>query len=170
MRDGVPPRRRAPIGAQVLAAPAPQLHLEPVPDGLPLQGPAGGRALPGQGLEDLLPGHAEEEGLVGGGEVASVAAPEADEVGPALDGLDGPAGAGGGAVAALAGGLAVVVGDEVLVEVAPELDGPGLREEIHRSSRALNFPALSLLSWVSLFNDHERAVGVDYAVEFRTGV
>ena len=123
MSERVPPRRRPTIGAQVCAAPRSQLDLEPVAYGLPLELPVD--ELVYLRLDDFIAGHAKKEREVGGGEVEPVAALEADDVGFVLDELDRPPGLSGVAVAALADGLFVVVGDEVLVEVAPQLHRPG---------------------------------------------
>ncbi|KAM1658499.1 hypothetical protein ACFXTN_042648 [Malus domestica] len=66
-----------------------------------------------------------------GGEVEPVAALEVDDVGLVLDELDRLSGLSGGAVAALANRLFVVVGDVVLVEVAPQLHRPsGVKEAV----------------------------------------
>lgn len=129
MSDGVPPWRRPTVGAQVLAAPRPKLELKAVAYGFPLELEV--HALVGFRLEHFSACHAKEEGVVGGGEVEAVTALEADDVGFVVDEFDCPAGFSGGAVSALAHGLLVVVGDEVLVEVAAELDGLGGVEELH---------------------------------------
>lgn len=59
-------------------------------------------------MEDFAAGHAEEVGLIGGGQVLAVAAFETDYV--AVDVLDGPFGGFGGAVAVLGDGFFVFLG------------------------------------------------------------
>lgn len=85
----VPPRRQAPIGSEEVAVPGPEPDLGAFSDGLPLHR---GVEPPGQSLEHFPAGHAEQVGLVGGGEVLGEAALEADDgIGFGYE-LDGPSG------------------------------------------------------------------------------
>jgi hypothetical protein len=81
VRDRVPPRREAAVGAEVVAVPRLELRLEAVLDGLPLQRRVGGAAAGRRRLQHLAARHPEQEGLVGGGEVAAVSAAEAHDAG-----------------------------------------------------------------------------------------
>lgn len=116
-------------------------YLEPVPDGFPLDGRVRARARTRHGQDHFLASHAEEERGIGGGEIVAVAAPESDSPpAPSRDWLDRPPRVYRAArLAALPDCFRVfLVGDEVLVEVAAELDRVGLGEELHghKCSRA----------------------------------
>lgn len=128
--DGVPPRRRTAIGAEECASLGFELQVDAVLYGLPLNGRVHFGC--GNRLDNLFAGPAEEEGFVGGGQVAAVAALETDNVGLVRDELYHPPCFPGGADAALPDRFFVVVGDKVLVEVASEPDGFGFVEELHR--------------------------------------
>lgn len=131
MRDGVSPGRHAPIGAEEVAVASLEPDAASVLDGLPLDG--GVQPLR-EGLEDLVARHAQEEVDVGGCEVLSVTAFQANYVVVFRDVFDEPACALGGAVAALGDGLLVVLRQQVLVVVAAEADRLGAVEEVHAIS------------------------------------
>lgn len=140
MRDivgnGVPPRREAAIGAEEVAVAGLELDVGAIPDGLPLKG---GVEAAGEGLDDFPAGHAEEEGLVGGGEILAVAALEADDGVGSGDELDRPFGVLGGSVPVLGHRLLVLLRQEVLVVVAPETHGLSVVEEVHPASEVVLF-------------------------------
>jgi len=127
--DGVPPGREPPVGAEEVAVPRLEARLEAVPHGLPLHRRVRAR---GRRLQHLPPRHAEQERLVGGGEVAAVAAPEADDAGDARHGLDAPPRVGGRAVAVLRDVHLVLVRVQELDVVALEPHHLGPREQLHR--------------------------------------
>ena len=124
----VPPRRQSPISPQEVAVAGLELDMVPVSDGLPLErgvDPLGPR------LGHLATGHAEQEGMVGGGEVLVVAALEADDgVGVGHE-LHGPARVLGGSVPVLSHRLLVLVGQQVLIVVATQAHRLGVAEEFH---------------------------------------
>lgn len=132
MSDGVPPRRKAAIRSEKVAVAGLQLDTTTVPDGFPFHG--GVKRGGGKCLEHLAAGHAEEEGVVGGGEVFAVAAFEADDVAVFRDVLDEPAGGLGGAVSVLCDGFFIFLGEEVFVVVAAEAHRLGEVEEVHACS------------------------------------
>lgn len=128
--DGVAPGWDAAVGAEEVAGVAFELDLEPVADGLPLEG----GIVKGTGsgsLNDLLAGGTEEEGLAGSCEEAAVAAPEAEGA-TAIDELDVPAGGVVGAVTALYHALLVLPGHQVLAVVAPQAHGLRPVEQLHQ--------------------------------------
>lgn len=134
MGDGVAPRRNAAVGAEELAVAGPELDPIALTDGFPLDG----RVEPSRkGLGHFPAGHAEEVRLVRGGEVAAVAALEADDGLVALEAaavagvLDSPPGVLGGPISILGHRVLVFVGVEVLVVVALQPDGGGVVEEVH---------------------------------------
>lgn len=131
---GVAPGREAAVGPEEVAVAGAELDVGALPHGLPLEG---GVEAAGEGLDHLAPGHAEEEGLVGGGEVLAVAALEAEDGVGVEDELDGPPGAGGGPVAVLGDGLLVLLRHQVLVVAAPEAHRPGVAEELHARQEAV---------------------------------
>lgn len=151
MGDRVPPRRHSTVGPQEVAVPGLELGLCPFSDGLPFDG---GVRPPRLRLGHFATGHAEQEGLVGGGEVLVVAALEADEVLGVRHKLDGPAGVLGGSVSILGDRLLVFLGHEVLVMVATEAHRLRVVKELHsraelvgiglppRSQRALKIETL----------------------------
>lgn len=108
MSNRVPPWGHNAVASQITAAPTHQFHLIAVAYRLPLQ------RTPGRGVLSLAnylpPGGAEKKGEVSGGEVVSMAAPEADGIGFSFDEFDSPNGSGGGGVGGLADGLVVVGG------------------------------------------------------------
>lgn len=128
MGDGVAPRREAAVGAEEVAVAGLELDLDAVANRLPLDGGVEAR---GHGLEDLAAGDAEEEGLVGGGEVAAVAALEAQHQGGPVHDLHRPPGVAGRPVAVLAHALLVLFRDQIFVMVAPKPDHPRPAEQIH---------------------------------------
>jgi len=128
VRDGVSPGRQAPVGAEEVAVASLELDAASVLDGLPLDG--GVKPL-GEGLEDLVARHAQQEGLVGGGEVFTVTALEAYYVVVFGHVFDHPPRALGGPVAALRDRLFVLLRQQVLVVVAAETHRLGAVEEVH---------------------------------------
>jgi len=131
VRDGVSPGRHTPIGAEEVAVASLEPDVASVLDGLPLDG---GVEPLREGLEDLVARHAEKEVEVGGGEVLSVTAFQANYVVVFGDVFDDPARALGGAVAALRDGLLVLIREQVLVVVAAETHRLGAVEEVHAIS------------------------------------
>lgn len=130
---GVAPRRKTAIGAEVVAIPGLKLELETLTDGFPFDG---GVKAAGNSLEDLLAGHTKKERLVGGGEIAAVAADEADDSNRAsVAVLHRPTGVGGGAIAVLVDVVFVLLGGKVLVVVAAKPHSLGLVEELHEWER-----------------------------------
>ncbi|CAL4927869.1 unnamed protein product [Urochloa decumbens] len=171
VRDGVPPRREPPVGAEEVSIPCLEARLEPVPHGLPLHRRVRAR---GRRLQHLPPRHAEQEGLVGGGEVAAVAAPEAD--GAAVrHGLDGPPRVRGRAVAVLRDVHLVLVRVQELVVVALEPHHFGPREQLHR--RRVSPPGAGVPWGIDLSRRRGReggevgvgGVGIGMGVEVMTG-
>ena len=128
--DGIAPWREAAVGAEEVAVAGLELGLDAVADGLPLDG---GVEAGGHGLEDLAAGDAEEEGLVRGGEVAVVAALEAQNRGGPVHDLHRPPGVAGCPVAVLAHVLLVLVRRQIFVVVAPKPDHPRPAEKIHHA-------------------------------------
>jgi len=136
---GVPPRREPRVGAEEVAVPGAEARAAralsaaaAVADGHPLDG---GVESVGQGLEHLAAGDAEEEGLVGGGEVAAVAAAEAEHAGGVRDRLHHPPRVRGRRVPVLDHVRLVLVRVQVLVVVAPQPHRPGALEQLHRRRR-----------------------------------
>lgn len=78
-----------------------------------------------------VPGHPQEHGLVGGGEVAAMAGFEADDGVAVIGELDGPPSGAGGAIAVLDHVLVVVVGLEVLFMVALQPHRLRVLEQLH---------------------------------------
>lgn len=153
MGDGVSPRRRSAVCPEELPEFRPQLHVKPILPRLPLDGAVGCGG--GGGLEDLFSGSAEDEGLVGGGEVLAEAALEADDVGFSGDELHRPADVGGGAVAGLADGILVVGGLEVLGEMALEANNFGATEKLHNLRHQANFGGLREQEFQEEFQEEE---------------
>lgn len=136
--DRVPPRRNTAVPSQEIAVARLQPGAGALLDWLPLERRVEAR---GQSLENFPAGHSEQERVVGGGEILAVAALQPDNgVGiGAGEGneLDAPSGVLGGSVPILSDGFLVVVGEQVLVVVAPEPDHLGVAEEIHAGTTEL---------------------------------
>ena len=130
MSHRVPPRWSTSVASQVLSTPAPKPNLEPVANRFPLELPA--KAIVELRLDHPVSGHTQKKRGVRSRKIPPVAAPEPHAVAVVVVyGFNDPFGPSGVAVLALVDLLEVTVGDEVLVEVAAELDGLGLREELH---------------------------------------
>lgn len=143
MRNGVSPRRKATISPQKLTIPSLELNKRAILDGLPLDG---GVKPAGPGLEHLAAGHPQEKGLVGGGEVLSVAALQTNYGGSPRNGLDSPSGALAGSIAVLTDGFLVLLSQQVLVVVTLQTHRFGVVKELHPR---LTFPKIGLL-WAQL--------------------
>jgi hypothetical protein len=133
--DGVPPRREPRVGAEEVAVSRPEAHgagvrvaAGVVAHGHPLDG---GVEAVGQRLQHLAPRAAQEEGLVGGREVAAVAAAEAEHAGGVRHGLHHPPRVRGRRVPVLDHVHLVLVGVQVLVVVAPQPHRPRALEQLH---------------------------------------
>jgi hypothetical protein len=133
--DGVPPRREPRVGAEEVAVARPEAHgagvrvaAGVVAHGHPLDG---GVEAVGQRLQHLAPRAAQEEGLVGGREVAAVAAAEAEHAGGVRHGLHHPPRVRGRRVPVLDHVHLVLVGVQVLVVVAPQPHRPRALEQLH---------------------------------------
>lgn len=128
MGHRVPPRRQPTIGPEEVTVAGLELQVVTFPDWLPLDG---GVKPSGQGLQHLPTRHAQQEGLVGCGQVLPAGALQAyDGFGTGHE-LDGPPGVLGGTVSVLVDGLLVFLGQEVLLVVAAEPHRLGVVEEVH---------------------------------------
>lgn len=131
MGHRVSPRWQAPIGPEEVSVAGLEPDLIAVSDWLPLDR---GVEAPGQRLEHFAAGHAEQEGLVGGGEVLAEAALESDHgFGSGYD-LHSPLGRFGGSVSVLSDRLFVFFGHKVLVVVAAEAHRLCVVKEVHSDS------------------------------------
>jgi len=142
MGDGVPPRREAAVGPEVVPVSGLEADQRPHFLGLPLKG----RIEPTwQSLEHFATSHTQQKWLVGSRQVLVVAASKAN---PIVDELDVPLGVSRRPVSVLSDGLFVFLGDQKLVVVALQADRFGVAEKIHaRLSRTQN-PELGN-GWVS---------------------
>ncbi|URE22526.1 magnesium ion transmembrane transporter [Musa troglodytarum] len=135
--DGVAPGGEAAVAAEVVAVAGLELDLDALAEGLPLEGRVeAGR----QGQADLLAGDAEEEGFVGGGKVAAVAAAETERVGGAVHALHRPPSAARAAVAVLADVFPLLLRHQELVVVAPQPHHLRPGEQLHQQSKS--YPTL----------------------------
>jgi hypothetical protein len=130
--DRVPPGREPPVGAEEVARLGAEARLEAVPQGLPVHGRVGGARRGGRRLRHLPPRHPQQERLPGGGEVAPVAAAQADGARAVRRRLDGPPRVRRGPVPVLRHAHLVLVRVQELVVVAPEPHHLRAREQLHR--------------------------------------
>jgi hypothetical protein len=133
--DGVAPGREPGVGAEEVVVPRAEA------DGagaVALRHPLdGGVEAVGQRLRDLAARRAEEERLVGGGEVAAVAAAQAQHAGAVRDRLHLPPRVQGRRVPVLRYAGLVLVRVQVLVVVAPQPHCLGALEQLHRRGLVL---------------------------------
>lgn len=129
MGDRISPGGHPSVGSEEITVASSELDLVAFFHGFPLDG---GVKPPRASLEDFPTGHAQEEGLVGGGEILVEAAPEADDVVGVFDQLHAPSSHLGGTAPALDDGLLVIVGQQVLVVMATKANSLGVLKQLHR--------------------------------------
>jgi hypothetical protein len=136
MGHGIPPWWEPRVGTKEVAVPGAEARTMGtlstaaiVANGHPLDG---GVEAVGQGLEHFAASDAKEKGLVGGREVAAVAAAEAEHAGGVRDRLHHPPCVWGCCITVLDHMRFVLICVQVLVMVAPQPNRPGTLEQLHR--------------------------------------
>jgi hypothetical protein len=128
--DGVPLGREPPVGAEEVARLGAEARLEAVPQGLPVHRCVGQARRSGRRLRHLPPRHPQQERLPRGGEVAPIAAAQADDTRAVRRRLDGPPRVRRVPVPVLRHAHLVRV--QELDVVAPEAHHLRAREQLHR--------------------------------------
>ena len=115
MGDRISPRGQPSVGSEEITVASSELHSVALFYRFPLDG---GIKPPGASLEDFPTSHAQEEGLVGGGEVLVEAALEPDDVVGVFHQFYRPPSHLGRAAPILDDGFFVVVGQQIFLVMA----------------------------------------------------